>query len=353
VRAGFAVFIRFVISVDAIFRAHGANPEKLYEAAGIPMPERIIDFSTNTNVYPWYAGLEVDLFRCLSVYPDDEATELKSIVAERERCSPDNVLFVNGSNEAIYLIASFLTGKKAAVLQPSYGEYLRALSAHGAKVKNLFSTEELKNCDAFFLCNPRNPTGEYIEAAKLEALFAGSPETLFVVDEAYVDFLTGPREKINFQRHENVILLRSLTKIFHLCGARLGYVLACRERIGRLKSRQPTWSVNAFAQIAGAAFMKDSAFVRKTREFYASETPRFIAALQDRGFVVRPTRTNFFLIETSDDLKLIRSLLARGIVARHTRNFPGLDGSYIRVATRLPEENDFFVRAVREIEEQA
>jgi len=146
------------------------------------------------------------------------------------------------------------------------------------------------------------------------------------------------------------VILRSLTKIFHLCGARLGYVLACRERIEQLKSRQPTWSVNALAQAAGAAFMKDKTFIARTREFYASETPRFIASLRDSGFAVRPTETNFFLIETADDLKLIRALMERGVVVRHTRNFPGLDGRYIRVATRMPEENDFFVRAMLDTE---
>ncbi|MCL2009949.1 MAG: aminotransferase class I/II-fold pyridoxal phosphate-dependent enzyme [Synergistaceae bacterium] len=262
----------------------------------------------------------------------------------------ENVLFVNGSNEAIYLAASFLGGKNAAVLQPAYGEYLRALSAYGAKTRNIFSVNdvnEFKDCDALFLCNPRNPTGEYIDAAELEPLFAAAPDTLFIVDEAYADFLiprAGERGKIDYLRHKNAVILRSLTKIFHLCGIRLGYVLACRERIEQLKSRRPAWSVNALAQAAGAAFMRDEAFVERTREFYAAETPRFMASLRDSGFTVRPTRTNFFLIETADDSKLIRSLLERGIATRHTRNFPGLDGRYIRVATRMPEENDYFVR---------
>jgi threonine-phosphate decarboxylase len=339
-----------------VFRAHGANPEKLFEAAGIPLPrpEEIFDFSTNTNALPWDGELDVDLWRCLSSYPDDETEELRAIVAERESCGLENVLFVNGSNEGIYLAASLFGGKRAAVLQPSYGEYLRALSAHGAKTRNIFSIDELKGCDALFLCNPRNPTGEYIDAAKLESFFSVAPDTLFVVDEAYIDFLffeAGERCKIDFLQHKNVVILRSLTKIFHLCGARLGYVLACRERIGQLRSRRPTWSVNALAQAAGAAFMRDEGFVRRTREFYSIETPRFMASLIDAGFAVRPSRTHFFLMETHDDLKLILSLLERGIVVRHTRNFPGLDGRFIRVGTRTPEENDYFVRTLIDIGE--
>lgn len=330
-------------------RAHGANPEKLYAASGIPMPDRVIDFSTNTNALPWRGDFsKIDLHRCLAFYPDDEATELRAKLAGRNGCAPENVLVVNGSNEAVYLVASLLAGRRAAVLQPVYGEYLRALSGYGVETRNVFKPGELSEADALFLCNPCNPTGAYIESAELEALFARHPHTLFLVDEAYIDFLTGEDRRLDFLRHGNVVILRSLTKVFHLCGARVGYVLASEERIARLKARQPTWSVNALAQEAALTFLDDEEFVRRTRAFYAEETPRFMTAIQNAGFEVRPTRTNFFLIEVADDRQLIRFLLERGLVVRHTRNFPGLDGRCIRVATRLPEENDSLVRALRD-----
>jgi threonine-phosphate decarboxylase len=324
---------------------------------GLPVPETILDFSTNTNVLPWRGwneSLDLEFRRCLAFYPDDDAAALRSEIAESEgraveNCSVDNVLVVNGSNEAIYLIASFLGGKKTALWQPVYGEYFRALSAYGADVRNVFAPESLtEGTEAFFLCNPRNPTGGYIEKEVLEELFARCRHTVFVVDEAYVDFLTGEHKKLDFIRCRNVVVLRSLTKSFHLCGARVGYVLACGERIAQLKTRQPTWSVNAVAQAAALAFMKDAEFLQETRNFYAKETPRFIAKIESAGFKVLPTRTHFFLVEVADDRKMIRDLLKRGIVVRHTRNFPGLDGRYIRVATRMPEENDLLARALTE-----
>ena len=334
-------------------RSHGANPEKLYRTLGLPQPDKVIDFSTNTNVLPWNGDLDIDLYRCLAFYPDDEAAELRGLLAEREGCAPENILIVNGSNEAVYLLASFLCGKKTDILQPVYGEYLRALSAYGAQTRNIFSLNELSNdTDALFLCNPCNPTGAYISSEKLEELFLKYPETLFVVDEAYMDFLVGDDRKLDFERYENVVVLRSLTKIFHLCGARAGYVMSGEKRISQLKSRQPTWSVNALAQAAAAAFVKDVGFVQKTRAFYASETPRFIAEIEKTGYRVLPTRTHFFLVEvggstqTGDDAVLIRYLLERGLAVRHTRNFPGLDGRFIRVATRLREENEIFIQAL-------
>ena len=153
-------------------RPHGGNPEKLYEAVGLPLPATILDFSTNTNVLPWRGwdeSLDLELRRCLAFYPDDDAAALRLEIAEGEsravkNCSVDNVLVVNGSNEAIYLIASFFGGKKTALWQPVYGEYLRALSAYGADVRNVFAPESLPvGTEAFFLCNPCNPTGGYIE----------------------------------------------------------------------------------------------------------------------------------------------------------------------------------------------
>jgi threonine-phosphate decarboxylase len=324
---------------------------------GFPMPERVLDFSTNTNVLPWEGDLGIDLRRCLASYPDDEATELRQSVAERERpfvanCSPENVLAVNGSNEAVYLVASFLEGKKAILRQPLYGEYARALSAYGAEIRCASGAEELsaeelaKDAAAFFLCNPNNPTGGYVERETLEDLIRRRPRTLFVVDEAYADFLRGEYRRLDFVRNRNLIVLRSLTKIFHLCGARIGYVLACETRIAQLKARQPTWSVNSVAQTAASAFLKDEDFVRKTRDFYAEETPRFIAGIEKAGFTVLPTRTHFFLVRVDDDRLLIPFLLKRGLVVRHTRNFSGLDGKYVRVGTRTPEDNDLLIRAL-------
>jgi threonine-phosphate decarboxylase len=341
-------------------RPHGANPEKLYEARGLPLPDRIVDFSTNANVLPWggWDGLNLDLRRLLSSYPDDEATELRRVIAEREGrfvkgCSIDNILVVNGSNEAIYLAASLFGGKKAALWQPVYGEYLRALSAYGADVSDLFDADGLTgDTEALFLCNPRNPTGGYIESEPLEKLFERYPRTLFVVDEAYVDFLAIEHRRLDFLRHRNAIILRSLTKIFHLSGARIGYVLACEERIAQLRERQPVWSVNSVAQIVALAFMRDEDFIRETRDFYAVETPRFAVEIEKAGFRTLPTRTNFFLVEIADDQKVIRALLERGLVVRHTRNFTGLDGRYIRVATRAPGENDLLIRALAELRER-
>jgi threonine-phosphate decarboxylase len=91
--------------------------------------------------------------------------------------------------------------------------------------------------------------------------------------------------------------------------------------------------------------LEDRDFVERTRIFYGAETPRFIESLVSCGLDVLPTRTNFFLIRVRDDERTIRALLREGIVVRHTRNFIGLGGGFIRVATRTPSENARFREA--------
>ena len=331
------------------FRLHGANPEKLYEAFGIPMPEKICDFSTNTNVVKWNGSCGFDLAKILSEYPDDDSSELRALIAEQNGCSAENALVTNGSNEAIYLLASCLTGGLNCLLQPLYGEYGRALSAFGARTVDASSLSALpRSCASVWICNPCNPTGKFIENGELEQVLSSHKETLFIVDEAYRPLMLEEREPLDFLRYPNLVLLRSLTKIYHLCGVRIGYALAASDVISRLKLRQPTWSVNAFAQKAAAAYMKDAGFAARTRDYYRREVPRLRGLLNSCGFNAHPTCVNFFLVETEDDEKLIAFLLKRGVVVRHTRNFRGLDGRFVRIAARTGEEDDLLAKYMDE-----
>lgn len=332
------------------FRFHGANPDKVYESLGIVMPERVIDFSTNTNVLPWGCKHDFDIPRLLSDYPDEESNSLREYLAKENNCSPEEILVTNGSNEAIYLIASYCAGEKInRVLQPVYGEYKLALLAWGCETGDIFALDELeRSAGSLWLCNPCNPLGTWINAEILADALHRCPETEFIIDEAYIDFLTEEDQKLHFRNYQNLIILRSLTKLYHLCGIRVGYAMANSAVIQKLKRRQPTWSVNNIAQAAALDYLADYDYLRLTREFYRAEVPRFIRIIKEAGFNVLPTRVNFFLVEVEDDIKLIKFLLKRGFVVRHTRNFAGLDGKYVRIAARLPHENDLLAEALGE-----
>ncbi|MBQ9582084.1 MAG: aminotransferase class I/II-fold pyridoxal phosphate-dependent enzyme [Synergistaceae bacterium] len=333
---------------------HGANPEKLYKALNIAMPEKVLDFSTNASVVAWNNDLsKFDWFNLARNYPDYECIELRNLIAQREGVRPENILFVNGSNEAFYIIASYLANKRVAILQPAYSEYERALKAYNAECVDIYNLNELANCEAIFFSNPCNPNGNYIEPDELLNLINLNKDVLFVIDEAYIDFLLyGNKAHYDFDNLNNVVVTRSLTKFYHLSGLRIGYILSSENIINKLKARQPIWSVNAAAQALTLEFLRDRDFELKSLEFYKRETPRFINALKDLGYCVNDTRANFFIIDLAKsnikDEDFIVHMLRRGVVVRHTRNFKSLDGNFVRAATRLESENNIFIEAARE-----
>ena len=318
--------------MEILIPFHGANPENLYRAFNTAMPEKILDFSTNTNIFPC-SEICVDVRDLASRYPDPECQKLCEIISLRENVNPKKILFTNGINEAIFLLSSVLEGR-TGILQPCYSEYSRAFP----NAENIFDINAAGNFKNFIIVNPNNPVGIFMKLSNIAKKFS---QTNFIIDEAYIDFLLdGVPERLCDL--ENVILLRSLTKFFHLSGARIGYVIAEEEIISRLKTRQPSWSVNAFAQELAIKFLNDEKFYLEAKNFYRKHTPIFINALRESGFEVPDSSVNFFLIRVKNDLDVMKFLLKFGIAVRHTRNFPGLDGRYIRVATRDSGENIFF-----------
>ena len=332
------------------FRAHGANPDKLYAQFGIPRPATIMDFSTNVNAVPQRPGFVPDMDAALRDYPDDECAELRALISS-QTASPENELLVTaGANEAIFILASIFSGMRNYILEPVYGEYERALLAYGSKPQHIFelSACALPSGSVIWLCNPCNPTGSCIAEADLAAFASANSGCTFIVDEAYRDFIWDRPPEPRPQRLPNVIRLRSLTKTYDLCGARVGYVDGPGRTIAAMKKRQPSWSVSALAQQAAFFYMSDGDILKRTRAWYAAEMPRLIGALLEGGMCARQTSVNFFLLETCDDERLLRFLLERGIVLRHTRNFPGLDGRFVRAAARGAADNDMLVSALCE-----
>ena len=332
------------------FRLHGANPEKLYELFGLQMPERVYDFSTNTNAVAQRGGFAPDLRAALEDYPDDECLALRALLAEATGAAPENILVTSGSNESIYLIASYEAARENRILQPVYGEYLRALKNFGAAPLNIFDLRaaKLPAEGAVWLCNPCNPTGGFIPDGELDEIAARHPRTLFIVDEAYRDFIWTDEALAPYRPRPNVVRLRSLTKTYNLCGARIGYILADAEMTERLRRRQPSWSVSGLAQQAALFFLADATLLRRTKDYYAAEMPRLISAVNGAGFPTLPSCVNYFLAAVNDVERVIRFMLERGIVVRHTRNFPGLDGRYVRIAARTRPENDILLAAMED-----
>ncbi len=326
---------------------HGANPTLLYESFAMEMPKRVIDFSTNTNPLPFKGLRHIDFLDLAAHYPAGEAEELLTVLADVNRCDRDNLLIANGSNELIYLLAAMFREREGYVLEPAYGEYKRSFLVYGVYYHSVFSLEEMPETAAIaFICNPNNPTGAYRKNVELLPFIESHPKTFFVIDEAYRDFLPFRDEPLPIR--ENLFLLRSLTKIFHLSGLRIGYGLGSAETIAKLKAMQPSWSVNAPAMAVAKTYLEDERYIADTMAFFVKERERVLGRLKTCGFAPVETMANFYLLPVEDDAVFIRFMLRRGLVVRHTRNFSGLDGNYVRIAIKSQEENDCLLDAMEE-----
>lgn len=151
-----------------------------------------------------------------------------------------------------------------------------------------------------------------------------------------------------------MVVLRSLTKIHQMAGLRMGYVIASRSWILRLKERQPSWSMNALGLKVSERLVRDcmtteDAYLDTSRAFYRIESKRVREELSRMGFEVKSSPVNFYIIKVDDDDGFIRFMLERGIIVRHTKNHRGLDGEYVRVALLDREANDRFLDCLRSL----
>jgi threonine-phosphate decarboxylase len=172
------------------------------------------------------------------------------------------------------------------------------------------------------------------------------PHTRFVVDEAFLPFLDSEAEHSLVPataRLPNLLVLRSMTKLYALPGLRLGYVVAGEGLARRVRTQRVPWSVNVLAQAAGVAALEDDSFLRQTRAWLRAELPSLAGRLRDLPSWIDPlpSRANFVLIRlqgiTAPDLT--HRLAARGIAVRDASNFVGLGGHYVRVAVRSAGDN--------------
>lgn len=332
------------------------------------MPDDFIDFSANINPLgpPRNLGRNwADYYHRINDYPDPYALSLKKQIAEKENIDMQSILIGNGGAELITLIGRMLSRKNVLIIEPAFSEYEKACRLNDCHIfyhhKNepdwILNIEELvgkiKNMDAVFLCNPNNPTGVYNSyEVVLEVLKACKQQNSFlIVDEAFYDFLEDYKTLTPLlKEYPNLIILRSMTKMYAIPGLRLGYALASQDVIEKLTAYQSHWSVNTLAMLAGEECLSDDIFIEKTKEYIRHEREKLFSFFREEKFDVSRAKVNFYLLkdpETSDQLPFFEFLLRKGIVPRHTVNFPGLEGRWLRFAIKSADENGRLMEVLR------
>lgn len=344
---------------------HGALDFSELEAHGLSA-ESVIDFSVNNNPYgPSPQVREILHSVVIERYPDRDALALRRRLAQQHDVSIDQLIVANGSMELLWFaaLAYLRSGDPVLILEPTFGEYERVVQLMGAQ-RHAYTTRPtthfsidkaslrrtLKQLQPrlMFICNPNNPTGTYLPVESIVSWATQYPETLFIIDEAYLPFVSGSPPSMVRHVRNNLLVLHSMTQTHALAGMRLGYAVGTPEVIAVLDKVRPTWNVNAMAQAAGIVALDDISHLTQTLARVSDDKAALVTSLEAMGLTPLPSATHFFLCEVGSATALRQSLLQRGILVRDCTSF-GLP-NYIRIASRRPSENAQLLHALSEID---
>src|SRR4051812_1032075 len=325
-----------------------------------------------SNETPWgphaavLEAVETQL-RTLNRYPDPTAAKLRGRLADRYELPVGRVAVGNGSCEILLAAAEAMLEPGAEIVYawPSFSMYphLAAMSGAGAITVPLdaegrhdleaMAREVTHATRLLLVCNPNNPTATALPVAELDAFVAELPRHVAVVlDEAYVEFSTlqDPDESLDLvRRHPNVVLLRTFSKVYGLCGLRAGYAIGSEEfRLAVDRVRQP-FSVNALAQAAAAEALQHQDEVERRVERTAIERLHVESGLEERGLETTDSQANFSWVSLGEreEADVVRGLAERGVLVRAGAGL-GQEG-WLRITYGNRDENDRLLTALDKV----
>ena len=320
------------------------------------------DFSSNVLYGPLDAGLEAHLqekIDTITHYPEASAQSLQAIAAEVYSVASDQVLVTNGVTEAIYLTAqAFRRLKTATILTPAFAEYEDACRLNGLDInwlsRDSLLPETLLPKGLVFLCQPNNPTGAAFSSDQLQRLLHGYPDSVFVIDESYIEFTQAATSLLpHLVDYPNVLVLRSLTKSCRVPGLRIGFAIGHSILVSQLREYKMPWSVNRLAIEAGLyIFGHPKQFCPPLRQLLANTAAWREELRSDTGWQVYDTDTHYFLVETPAAFTAAalkeHLITEHGLLIRDAANFKGLTPHHFRVACQSSEHNRLLTEALRE-----
>lgn len=326
----------------------------------------------NTNEHPYGPSPRViDAIKAatddrLRLYPDPAATALSDAIAALCDIEADQVFLGNGSDEILAHVFNGLFRKAGRpLLMPdiSYSFYRSYCSLYqvpheiiplGAdfsiRVADYTAKRSVPAAGIIF-ANPNAPTGIALELSQIERILRANPDSVVVVDEAYVDF--GAQTAIPLlARHDNLVVIQTLSKSRSLAGLRVGFALAGRPIINgllRIKDSFNSYPLDRLAQVGALAAIQDTAHFEQTRLAVIAARERLVARLTELGFDVLPTLANFVFARhpAHSAVSLSQALRERHILVRHFKQ--ERIEQFLRISVGTPDECERLCNALSEI----
>lgn len=328
--------------------------------------ESIIKLGSNENPLgcsPRVREAVKDALTHPSRYPDGNCTDLRAALAGHTGLKPDQFVLGAGSFELIHFVAeTFINpGDEAITAAPSFAWYGTVTKLKDGKIVSVPLTEfrvDLRairdkvtdKTSVIWLCNPNNPTGTVFTEREFIAFLRDiPPHVIVVLDEAYCDYVTEtdyPDSLKLIEAYDNLVVLRTFSKIYGLASMRIGYAAAGGKTAGYMNRVRQMFNVNAIAQHAAVVSLQDEAFRESVRSNNNEGKAYLYRAFEELGISYIPTQGNFILANVAQDsAELCQRVLEQGVIIRPGTGFALPE--WIRVTIGTPWENETFIAALR------
>lgn len=331
--------------------------------------DRVVKLASNENPFGFSPRAKASVIKALeeaNLYPDGNCTLLKETIAKRFGISQDMVLPTCGSDEMVDLISKTFINKGDEVVMAdiTFPRYFITAQMMGAEIKTVplknltYDIEGFKKAvnertKLVWLCNPNNPTGTIFTEAQFAELLEAIPSTAVVVyDEAYNEFASHPeypKDSLKFlKKHDNLLVLRTLSKAYGLAGLRLGYTLGNPELLSVINKIRNPFNVTLLTQAAGIAAINDDEFLAKVIANNDNGKKYLYEEFDKLGIEYAKTEANHIIFNAAKESGWVfKELLKRGIIIRPIGGFK--PDTWLRVSIGTMEENREFIKALKEI----
>ncbi|GBG15342.1 histidinol-phosphate aminotransferase [Novimethylophilus kurashikiensis] len=342
---------------------HGLTP---YVPGEQPKLPNLVKLNTNENPYgpspKALAALQAEVGDTLRLYPDPGSDRLREAIAQYHQVAPNQVFVGNGSDEVLAHVFHALLQHDQPVLFPdiTYSFYPVYCGLYGIQYRQIPLTDTFEiNVDDYLQSNggiifpnPNAPTSRILALAEIERLLQGNPNSVVVIDEAYVDF--GGESAIQLvNRYPQLLVTHTLSKSRSLAGLRVGFAIGhpdLIEALNRVKDSFNSYPLDRFAQSGAIAAMQDQAWFEETRARVIANREKLVADMEALGFEVLPSAANFIFAKhpNHEGAVLTAALRERSIIVRHFKN-PARIAPFMRITVGTEAQCEALVGALREI----
>jgi histidinol-phosphate aminotransferase len=327
-----------------------------------PKLDRLVKLNTNENPYApspmAIAAMQAQLNQDLRLYPDPDAEQLKQAVAQFYSVSPRQVFVGNGSDEVLAHAFHGLFQHDKPLLFPDisysfYPVYCGLYGIQGTPIAldaqlRIRVEDYLRPNGGIVFPNPNAPTGCLLALEAIERILQAHPDTVLLVDEAYIDF--GGQSAIPLiSRYPNLLVTQTLSKSRSLAGLRVGLAIGHEdliEALQRIKNSFNSYPLDRVAIAGASAAFADRDYFEKTCAAVIQSRQQLTAGLQALGFTVLPSAANFVFASHPgrDAAQLAAELREQGVIVRHFKQ--ARIAQYLRISVGSAEQIDALLKAL-------